>query len=383
MRKLLQSSALAAVLAVSTSISISISISPAVEAAQPGKGVTVNPMGVGRPDHQIMYEALFVNLGKLGYEIGEMQIGTYPIIHLSLGQGDADWTALHWDPLHLAYYDKSGDDDTSQRLGPMYTDAVQGYFVDKKTVDKHGITNIKQMEDPAIRKLFDSDGDGKANLTGCNPGWGRERVIEHHMDAYKMRDTVNHDKGQYFALMADTIARFKEGKPIFYYTWMPNWIIAVLRPGTDVTQLSVPFTALPGELAEKDTSLADGSNPGFVANRNYVLANKEWAAKNPAAAKFFELFRFPIDELATAMLRMYKEGKKLAKLKEIAGDWVKANQAAYDGWVAEAVKAGGYRHNGCAGGQLSPRCERLPANVIKPSFAYISDAKRKINSLRS
>ncbi len=311
------------------------------DAAEPGKGITVNPMGVGRPDHQLMYEALFVGLRKLGYEIGEMQIGTYPTIHLSIGQGDADWTALHWDPLHLAYYNKSGGDASLVRLGPMYENAVQGYFVDKKTADKYGITNLEQMEDPAIRKLFDSDGDGKANLTGCNPGWGCERVIEHHMDAYKMRGTVNHDRGQYFALMADTIARFKEGKPIFYYTWMPNWIVAVLRPGIDVTQLSVPFTALPGERAEKDTSLPDGTNPGFVANKNYVLANRDWAEAHPAAAKFFELFRFPIDELAAAMLRMNNESKEPAKLKEIASDWVKANKARYDSWVAEAAKAGG------------------------------------------
>lgn len=310
------------------------------EAAQPGKGVTLRPMGVGRPDHQIIYEALFMGLRKLGYTVGDMQIGTYPTIHLSLGQGDADFTAVHWDGLHLSYYTKSGGDAALKRLGPMYTNAVQGYFIDKKTADKHNITNIKQMEDPAIRKIFDVDGDGKANMTGCNPGWGCERAIEHQMDAYKLRDKVNHDKGQYFALMADTITRFKEGKPIFYYTWQPNWIGAVLRPGKDVTQLAVPFTSLPGERTQ-DTKMANGFNPGFVANNNFVLANREFAEKNPAAAKFLELFRYPIGELSASMMRMNDEGKEPVKLKAIAADWVKANQAKFDGWVAEAAKAGG------------------------------------------
>ncbi|OLT68771.1 hypothetical protein BI334_30540 [Moorena producens 3L] len=32
----------------------------------------------------------------------------------------------------------------------------------------------EQLKNPKIAKLFDSDGDGKANLTGCNPGWGME-----------------------------------------------------------------------------------------------------------------------------------------------------------------------------------------------------------------
>jgi len=330
----------AALIATATSFGALVADLPgsAAKAAMPGDGVTVRPMSVGRPDHQIIYEALFIGLRKLGYTVGEMQIGTYPTIHLSLGQGDADFTAVHWDGLHLAYYNKSGGDDALVRLGPMYTNAGQGYYIDKASADKFKITNIAQMDDPAIRKVFDTDGDGKANLTGCNPGWGCERVIEHQLDAYKMRDKINHDKGQYFALMADTITRYKEGKPIFYYTWAPNWIGAVLRPGQDVAQLNVPFTALPGERSV-DTKQADGSNPGFVANNNFVLCNKEFAEKNPVAAKFFSLFRFPLGELSAAMLRMNDEGKEPAKLIEIASDWVKANQAKVDGWVAEAAKA--------------------------------------------
>lgn len=309
--------------------------------AQPGKGVTVRPMGAGRPDHQIIYEALFIGLRKLGYTVGDMEVGTYPTIHLSLGQGDADFTAVHWDGLHLAYYDKSGGDGALKRLGPMYTGAVQGYFIDKRSAAEHGITNIAQMASADVRAIFDTDGDGKANLTGCNPGWGCERVIEHHLDAYEIRDHVNHDKGQYFALMADTITRYKEGRPIFYYTWMPNWIAAVLRPGRDVEQISVPFTSLPGERAPTDTTLPDGSNPGFVANNSFILANREFAEANPAAARFFELFRFPIGELSAAMLRMSEEGKEPDKLLEIATDWVAANQSQYDAWVEEAAKAGG------------------------------------------
>ena len=315
-------------------------VSGQAQAMQPGKGKTVRPMGVGRPDHQIIYEALFIGLEKLGYTVGEMQIGTYPTIHLSLGQGDADFTAVHWDGLHKAYYDKSGGDDTLMKLGPMYTEAMQAYYIDMATAKKHNITKMAQMKDPAIAKLFDSDGDGKANMTGCNPGWGCEKVIEHHLSAYKMRDHINHDKGQYFALMADTIARMKEGKPVFFTVWAPNWILAVMRPGDNVSMVSVPFSSLPGK-KDVNTELPDGRNPGFAANNNFVLVNKEFAAANPAAAKFFELFRFPIPELSAAMKRMSDEGKDSAKLKAIAADWVKANQAKFDGWVAEAAKAGG------------------------------------------
>ena len=103
------------------------------------------------------------------------------------------------------------------------------YGIDKATADKYGITALEQMKDPAIKALFDTDGDGKANLTGCNPGWGCEKVIEHHLDAYELRDHVNNDKGEYFALMADTIARYNAGEAVFYSTWAPNWIMGTQR----------------------------------------------------------------------------------------------------------------------------------------------------------
>jgi glycine betaine/proline transport system substrate-binding protein len=80
---------------------------------------------------------------------------------------------------------------------------------------------MEQLQDPEIAALFDTDGDGKANLTGCNPGWGCELVIEHQLDEYGLRDTVQHDQGQYFALIADTITRYEQGEPILFYTWTP------------------------------------------------------------------------------------------------------------------------------------------------------------------
>uniref|UniRef100_UPI0027D949D4 glycine betaine ABC transporter substrate-binding protein n=1 Tax=Escherichia albertii TaxID=208962 RepID=UPI0027D949D4 len=77
------------------------------------------------------------------------------------------------------------------------------------------ITNIEQLKDPKIAKLFDTNGDGKADLTGCNPGWGCEGAINYQLAAYDLTNTVTHNQGNYAAMMADTISRYKEGKPVF------------------------------------------------------------------------------------------------------------------------------------------------------------------------
>ncbi|EOL4104209.1 glycine betaine/L-proline ABC transporter substrate-binding protein ProX, partial [Escherichia coli] len=121
-------------------------------------------------------------------------------------------------------YEAAGGDKKFYREGVFVNGAAQGYLIDKKTADQYKITNIAQLKDPKIAKLFDTNGDGKADLTGCNPGWGCEGAINHQLAAYELTHTVTHNQGNYAAMMADTISRYKEGKPVFYYTWTPYWV---------------------------------------------------------------------------------------------------------------------------------------------------------------
>jgi glycine betaine/proline transport system substrate-binding protein len=112
------------------------------------------------------------------------------------------------------------------------------------------LKNIKlkpsiNFEIPKFAKLFDTDGDGKANLMGCDAGWVCESVINHHLKAYELEDTVEHNQGQYSALMAEMVTRYQQGKPILYYAWNPHWVASVLEVDKDVIWLEVPFTALP------------------------------------------------------------------------------------------------------------------------------------------
>ncbi|MFL7870904.1 MAG: glycine betaine/L-proline ABC transporter substrate-binding protein ProX, partial [Anaerolineales bacterium] len=188
-------------------------------------------------------------------------------------------------------------------------------------------------------KLFDANGDGKADLTGCTPGWGCEQVIEHHLDVYGLRDTVTHNQGSYSAIIADTIARYNQGKPIFYYTWTPYWVSGVLVPGKDVVWLQVPFSALPGELKDVDTTLPDGSNYGFQVNDQRIVANREFAEANPAAAKLFSIMQISSNDISAENLRM-REGEDSAKdIERHADAWIAANQEKFDAWIAESMEA--------------------------------------------
>ena len=305
----------------------------------PGKGVVVQPVKSSIAEE--VFQTLLVARGlqKLGYDVRPYREVEYATAHVALANGDATYLATHWDPLHADFYKNAGGDAKLSRTGAYSPGAAQGYLIDKKTADAHKITNLGQLQKPEIAKLFDTDGDGKADLTGCNPGWGCEAVIEHQLTAFKLRNSVRHVQGSYSALIADTITRYKEGKPILYYTWTPYWVSGVLRPGQDVVWLQVPFSSLPGEQAKLDTKLPNGQNYGFVINTQRIVANKAFVEKNPAAGKLFEVMVLPVADINAQNLRMQAGENKPADVERHLDAWIKANQKTFDGWIAQAMAA--------------------------------------------
>ena len=312
---------------------------PATAQSLPGQGVKVQPLQSSIAEET--FQTLLVSraLAKLGYDVQPIKEVEYPTAHVAIANGDATFMADHWDPLHADFYKNAGGDAKLYRQGAYSPGAAQGYLIDKKTADAHKITQIDQLKDPAIAKLFDNNGDGKADLTGCNPGWGCEAVIEHHLDAYKLRDTVTHVQGSYAALIADTITRLKQGQPILYYTWTPYWVSGVLRPGQEVVWLQVPFSSLPGEQAKLDTKLPNGQNYGFVLNTQRIVANKQFTEQNPAAARLFEVMSLPVADINAQNLRMRDGENKPQDVERHTDAWIKAHQKTFDGWVAQAMAA--------------------------------------------
>ena len=313
---------------------------PALAAGDlPGQGVVVQPLKSTIAEETFQTEIVMKALEKLGYDVKPIKEVDYPAAHLAIASGDGTFLADHWDPLHADYYKNAGGDAKLWRDNAYSTGALQGYLIDKKTADQYKITHISQLSDPALAKLFDTNGDGKADLTGCNPGWGCELVIEHQLTAYKLRGTVTHNQGSYAALIADTIARYKQGKPILYYTWTPYWVSGVLQPGKDVVWLQVPHSSLPGEQAKLSTQLPDGKDFGFTVNTQRIVANKAFAQKNPAAAKLFEVMQLPVADVNAQNLRMRDGENKPQDIERHVNGWIKAHQKTFDGWVAQALAA--------------------------------------------
>ena len=307
--------------------------------ALPGKGITVLPVKSALAEENFQTLLVMKALEQLGYTVKPWEELDYPLIHVAVANGDATFMANHWNPHHAEFYKQAGGDARLSRKGVYAAGAAQGYMIDKKTAEAHKITHLDQLKDPKLAALFDIDGDGKANLIGPNAGWGGEAVVAHQIKAFGLENTVSYTQGNYPALIADTLARFKAGKPVLYYAWTPYWLSNVLRPGQEVVWLQVPRSSMPGVQAGTDTRLPNGRNYGFPLNNEYIVGNRIWVENNPAAGKLFEIMQIPINDISRQNQLLREGESKASDINRHADAWIKAHQKTFDGWIAQAKAA--------------------------------------------
>jgi glycine betaine/proline transport system substrate-binding protein len=305
---------------------------------KPEEGKTIRPAASTNYYSQFLAEIVNQGLRELGYTVEETQQMQITLGHVAVKNGDAHFLTAHWENLNYAMFLENGGGEAVERVGVLVNNAVQGYLIDKKTADEYQLTNLEQLQDPEIAKLFDSDGDGLADLIGCNPGWSCGAVTEHHLQAYDLVDTVEFVQGEYDALVANTITRLEQGETILSYAYSPHWASAVLQPDVNVIWMEVPFTSLPDtdtETEQIETSI-DGKNLGFAVDRIRVVANSLYLAENPVAKRWLELVSVPIEDVNAQQKLVYDGENKPEDILRHAQEWVEVNRNPFDRWLAEA-----------------------------------------------
>lgn len=311
----------------------------AAEQSLPGAGVTVVP-AYATLEERFQTEVVNIGLEQLGYEIEALREVDYAALFLDMANGNITYTPAHWSINQKALFENSGGDAALEKAGAIVDDSLQGYMIDRATAEAYGITSLEQLADPKIAGLFDSDGDGKANLVGCDAGWLCSTIIDHHIDAYGLKDTVQQEQGKYVTLVADVVARHQQGQPVLYYTYTPFWLHNILSDGEEVVWLEVPFTSLPegqgDDLSEEQTTVG-GRNLGFAVQDQMIVANQDFMDENPAASQLFERVNISIEDV-NAQNQLIRDGEDSPQqIRAHAEAWVEENQALFDGWVQEVL----------------------------------------------
>ena len=267
-------------------------------------------------------------LEKMGYTVPELKAMKPSVFYLAAAAGDLDLWVNGWFGTHDGYLAEAKG--KVKAVGNvMAMGGLQGYMIDKKTADKFNIKSVMDIKKHA--KQFDSDGDGKADMVACPPGWGCEKQISKHFAELGLGDFINPIQADYSASMADAIAKFKNGKPVLFYTWTPNWTVGVLELGKDVVWIDVPFSQTKSVKVPNATK--SKINMGFGADDIRAAGNIDFLKANPKVVKMLKKASIPLADVAAQNMRMNAGEKSERAIKKHASAWIKDNQSTFDSWL--------------------------------------------------
>ncbi len=343
----MKTSSISRLLAVALSASVSLAAPAAFANDAPGDGVTVK-MAQATWDTGWFPAAIYkAMLEKLGYNVEGPTTLDNPPFYQAVAQGDLDFWVNGWFPTHNSY--ESTYSQGAELVGYVAKGgALEGYLVDKASVEKFNIKSLEDFKRDEVKEAFDRDGDGKADLVACPPGWGCEINIAHHLDVYGLNDHINPIKASYTASMADAVAAYGEGKSILFYTWTPNWTVNALKPGKDVMWIEVPEVNLPevskdleefAVLEGVEGCVNDPCMLGFPANDIRPVVNSAFLEKNPAIRKLLEVASIPIADIFAQNAKMNDGEGDPEDVTRHAAEWIEANADLVNGWLGEARAA--------------------------------------------
>ena len=319
--------------------------------ALPGEGVTVTMARGNWKETNFQNYVVQLLLEELGYEVTDPEEIAPATFYPALAQGDYDLWASSWPLNHTPLLEGESPDggtfgDRVQYIGTMMASgALQGLLVDIPSVEQFGFTTLGELLDnPDAVAHFDTDGDGKADLNGCDDGWGCQKVMNDTIAQNGWDDRIAQVSATHAALFAESQASFETGGPVLQYVWTPTAFVGKLVPGRDVLWLAIePDQALEGQngvSAVGDACTNDPCTTMFTPSDIVVTANNDFLAANPAAESL--LANFEIDPLAVAVQAVSIDAGANPNddMAAAAAEWIAANRDVIDPWIEAALAAG-------------------------------------------
>lgn len=321
--------------------------------SKPGEGTTIQPALPTWQSAKPVLAIFNVLLQKLGYELEQPTVLSNPIFYKSVTRKDGPdfWTG-GWFPLHYTQLPADFKKKASVVGTIVENGAVQGFLVSKEAAKKYNITSLADFKRPEVQEAFDYDNDGEAEIMGCPPGWGCHVQTNFIIEAYKLGDYIDLTEASYAASFASLLTRYRNGQPVAFYTWTPNFTIFKLKPGKDVVWINVPKpvklspTQKEGGFTKEDLivsglkgAVTDPIRLGFVANDISVVANDAFLQDNPAAKKLFQVVKIPLTDISHMTARILDGHNSQEAIMSMAKDWISKHQDMVNKWLKAARQA--------------------------------------------
>jgi glycine betaine/proline transport system substrate-binding protein len=319
----------------------------------PGDGIKINMARANWSTGYFQAAIVEALLGELGYDVADPARAEMPPgdFYPALADGDVDLWVNSWMPSHEVFIPQSLIATVGIRESISITGSIigggafQGFVVDTATAEANGIQYLDDIAgDPAIAALFDTNGDGKADLTGCNEGWGCNSLIEKLIVDNGWEDSISQVVGDFDTLWAAEVEGYGNGESVLSYIWAPSAFIAQLVPGEDVLWLSVREDK--GD--SSDIALPPSQCPGqpcklgLPLNEVMAAGNKGFFEANPSAERLVSVVGIPLSDVAVQNLKMLLGEDSEADVRRHAAEWIADNRVVVDSWLdfARRVAAG-------------------------------------------
>ena len=226
--------------------------------------------------------------------------------------------------------------------------SVQGVFVPGYIQDEHGIRDVRDLLNPDVAKLFDSDGDGKGEYWPGAQGWRSTSVELVKARSYGYAKYFEPQLVDDVVFKAKLKARYTQKKGMLFYSWTPEWIHAVY----DLRRLTEPpFTGFAME-NQKTNKLY---NPNGCWNMVFPNEDTEWLSKSriscawptsqmyvafatalserlPKVGQFLQQVAFDPAEIAEWIRQIGEQQRNPA---DVAKEWVQKYPDLVEQWLTD------------------------------------------------
>ena len=200
---------------------------------------------------------------------------------------------------------------------------------------------MSQLADASVARVFDHDGDGLADLIGCNDGWGCQTVIDSHIADLDWGDNVEQISAIKQSGGREYGRASRPARPVLFYAWTPNWTYEVLTPGVSRSCGSSrpPSTTRRGPPRFGPAGLRLGSlQPRLGPSAVFVrwatrTSSRQRARASPAGGR-----DHPLEDIAAQNAKMAARGAGLFRKPDQRRRrrLDRANRDTVDGWLATA-----------------------------------------------
>ncbi|RFB91942.1 glycine/betaine ABC transporter substrate-binding protein [Rhizobium leguminosarum bv. trifolii] len=280
-----------------------LSVATTAFAADPDSCSTVRFSDVGWTDITATTATASVVLKSIGYQT-DVKVLSVPVTYTSLKNKDIDIFLGNWMPTQEKDVRPYLDDKSVESFGPNLVGAKYTLATNAKGAE----LGIKDFKDIAAHK---DDLDGK--IYGIEPGNDGNRLVMDLIEknTFGMKDLEVVESSEQ-GMLAQVARADKAGKPVVFLGWEPhpmntNFKLTYLTGGDDVF------------------------GPDFGGAKVYTNVRAGYVGECPNVGAMLKNLTFSLDMENQIMGKILDDGKE----PEVAAtEWLKANPAALEPWLA-------------------------------------------------